>query len=601
MSAVDEGARLAPRPGIAIVLVWLAVSALLALASPHLAAGRFPDTDDVMRLVQVRDLLAGQGWFDLSQYRMNPPQGTLMHWSRLVDAPIAGLVWLLAHVLPMEMAEFAAAFAVPLLLLLVTMLAVGRLAFERLGLASALLACASFALVRLLPAQFQPLRIDHHGWQILTVAVALWAVSRNSPSRGAMIAGLAMAAGLMISLETVFMAAGFAGVLTWRWLVDDAARVWLVHYLQALAGFLAALFLATRGLADLAPHCDAIAPGHLGLFGIVAAGATLLGAAAPRSRLAVLGGLGLSGLAGIALLGWAAPACLAPPFAGLDPLVRELWHLNVTEGLPLWHRPLAEALPALIQTLAALVVALWTALRGAPDTRGWWREFALLLAIAILGGLLTYRSIAFAVLLATIPLGWLAAQVIGLWRAEVGLPARIGATVGLYLLLLPGTLTSALLTLLAGGGAGEGGAPQLTPTVADSVCEMHRNARLLARLPAGTVFAPLDLGPVLLLDTPHAVVASSHHRAAAGMRDVVAGFTGEAQVARALISANAADYVVICADIGEMAVYREAGGPRSLAARLSAGEAPDWLEPVALGGPEALRAWRVRPAQATPD
>lgn len=601
MSAAGEGSRLARRPGIGIVLVWLAVSAMLALTSPHLAAGRFPDTDDVMRLVQVRDLLAGQGWFDLNQHRMNPPQGTLMHWSRLVDVPIAALVWLLAHVLPMADAEFAAAFAVPLLLLLVTMLAVGRLAFERLGLASALLACASFALVPLLPAQFQPFRIDHHGWQILTVAIAMWAVFRDSPARGAMIAGLAMAAGLMISLETVFMAAGFAALLTWRWITDDAAQVWLVRYLQALAGSLAALFLATRGLADLAPHCDTIAPAHLGLFGIVAAGATLLGAAAPRSRLAILGGVGLSGLVGIALLGWAAPACLAPPFAGLDPLVRELWYLHVTEGLPLWHRPLAEALPALIQTLAALAAALWNAVRGAPDTRGWWREFALLLAIAILGGLLTYRSIAFAALLATIPLGWLVALVIGLWRTGAGPPARIGAAVGLYLLLLPPPLVSALAPLIARGGAGEGGAAQLTASVANSACEMHRNARLLARLPVGRVFAPLDLGPQLLLDTPHAVVASSHHRAAAGMRDVVAGFTGEADAARALISANAADYVVICADIGELVVYRQAGGPRSLAARLSAGEAPDWLEPVALGGPSALRAWRVRPGQARPD
>ena len=45
-----------------------------------------------------------------------------------------------------------------------------------------------------------------------------------------------MATGLMISLETVVMAAGFALLLTWRWLVDDAERVWLVRYLQGLAG-----------------------------------------------------------------------------------------------------------------------------------------------------------------------------------------------------------------------------------------------------------------------------------------------------------------------------------------------------------------------------
>ena len=586
-------AGLARRQGLAIALVWLAVSAVLGVASPHLAAGRFPDTDDVMRLVQVRDLLAGQGWFDLFQHRMSPPEGTLMHWSRLVDAPLAGLVWLLSQFMPMADAEWAASFAVPLLLLLVTMLAIGKLACQRFGLGPALLACASFALVPLLPAQFQPLRIDHHGWQIMTVAIAAWAILRDHSARGAVMAGMAMAAGLMVSLETVFMAAGFAGVLTWRWLADDAARVALVRYLQALAGGLVVLFAATRGLADLAPHCDAIAPAHLGLFVIVAGGATLLGALAPRSRLVILGGLGLSGIAGIALVAWAAPACLAPPFAGLDPLVRDLWYVRVTEGLPLWHRPLSEALPALIQTLAALAIALWNALRGEPAARGWWRKFALLLAVAVLGGLMTYRSIAFASLLATIPLGWLAWRGVQLWRGGAGLPLRLAAAAGVYVLLLPAPLVNALAPLLsnrgAGGGAGEAGA-----TVATSTCEMHRHARAIDRLPQGTVFAPLDLGPGLLLDTRHSVVASSHHRAMAGMGRVIAGFTAEAEAARVVVTASGARYVVTCADIGEMAVYRQAGGPQSLAARLSEGDAPAWLEPVALDGPEALRLWRVR-------
>jgi len=42
--------------------------------------------------MQVRGLLHGQGWYDLRQYRMNPPGGANIHWSRLVDLPIAGLI-----------------------------------------------------------------------------------------------------------------------------------------------------------------------------------------------------------------------------------------------------------------------------------------------------------------------------------------------------------------------------------------------------------------------------------------------------------------------------------------------------------------------------
>ena len=42
----------------------------------------------------IRALLDGQGWFDLRNYRLNPPGGFDIHWSRLVDLPIAGLILL---------------------------------------------------------------------------------------------------------------------------------------------------------------------------------------------------------------------------------------------------------------------------------------------------------------------------------------------------------------------------------------------------------------------------------------------------------------------------------------------------------------------------
>src|SRR5205085_3817091 len=79
------------------------------------------DTDDNMRIMQVRALLHGQGWYDLRQYRLNPPYGANIHWSRLVDLPIAGLILSLRPFLGGAGAErWAVAIApmVPYLLLL---------------------------------------------------------------------------------------------------------------------------------------------------------------------------------------------------------------------------------------------------------------------------------------------------------------------------------------------------------------------------------------------------------------------------------------------------------------------------------------------------
>ena len=103
--AVGRGPRGAPgrrstretRPSlwwlfVAAVPVWLGLAAVSVWSDGARVPVALPDSDDAMRLVQVRDLLAGQPWYDLMQYRLGAEPGPLMQWSRLVDAPIAVLI-----------------------------------------------------------------------------------------------------------------------------------------------------------------------------------------------------------------------------------------------------------------------------------------------------------------------------------------------------------------------------------------------------------------------------------------------------------------------------------------------------------------------------
>ena len=77
---------------LVVLLVWLLACALFAWQKWGGIVGfALGDTDDNLRMSQVRALLAGQDWFDLRQYRLNPPIGANIHWSRLVDLPIAGI------------------------------------------------------------------------------------------------------------------------------------------------------------------------------------------------------------------------------------------------------------------------------------------------------------------------------------------------------------------------------------------------------------------------------------------------------------------------------------------------------------------------------
>ena len=105
-----------------VTLFWLVMAAVFIAARWKLI-GWFAlgDTDDNLRLMQVRALIGGQDWFDLRQYRLNPPFGADVHWSRLVDLPLAGLMLFLRLFLSGPEAEKWAVAIAPLLPMGVTM------------------------------------------------------------------------------------------------------------------------------------------------------------------------------------------------------------------------------------------------------------------------------------------------------------------------------------------------------------------------------------------------------------------------------------------------------------------------------------------------
>src|SRR5690348_10350740 len=110
----------------AVVLLWAAAVFALAVASGINSLS----TDDAMRLVQVRDLIAGQSWFDMTQYRLDPPAGVVSHWSRLIDLPLAVLIKTGSLFLPAATAEKIVLIVWPTLLLLIFLGGIARIAHE---------------------------------------------------------------------------------------------------------------------------------------------------------------------------------------------------------------------------------------------------------------------------------------------------------------------------------------------------------------------------------------------------------------------------------------------------------------------------------------
>jgi len=572
-------------------LIWLAVSVIFVVTRwQGVAAMALPDADDTLRMVQVRDLLAGQYFWDLHQYRVDPPQGVLMHWSRLVDLPLAGVQLALRPLLGPVLAEHAALVIVPLLTLGAAILLVSRLAWRLVDPGLIGFACLVLALMTPVTGQMQPLRIDHHGWQIVAALAALNGLAARDSRVTGWATGGALALGMSISLEILPLAALFGGVLALRWLRDPRCAAGLIHFLFALALVGAASFLATHGLADLAQHCDAVSPAYLAALAVFAVGAWLLAKAGPANRYAIAAGLGATGLAGLAVMLWLAPACKAGPFATLDPLVHSFWYDNVHEGMPVWLQKPPVLAQMVVPPLLGLIGAAMLMLRSREWLRQFWLEYVLILAGTLILAVLVARASAFACAFAAVPLGWLLREWYRKAQRLRSPLARVGAVAAMVLAVMPGLP----MLLLGGLFAGEAAASKSAPP--QLVCDIAGAAPALNRYSAATIFAPIDIGPVLIAQTHHRVVATAHHRAPQALHDVIAAFIADPEAARTYVEGHGARFVLICPGLIEVGNYRQAA-PHGLMARLTENRAPAWLRPVALPRNSGLMLWEVAPAQ----
>ena len=595
MSAAISPAPLRRDLGLAVMLALGVMAAMLWLYAPAIPLLGFRDGDDALRLVQVRDLIAGQGWFDTTQYRINPPAGGLMHWSRLIDAQIAALILLLRPLLGPALAEqWAVALYPPLLLLplfLLIALVLRRLSDDRAVVAAGLLIAATTVTFL---HYFVPLRIDHHNWQtILSIAMLALALGPADRRHG-LLAGAVMAAHLSVSLEALPYLLIFGAVFALAWLRDGAAGARLFAFTAVLAAGAPLLLLATRGWSGVSTDwCDAWSRPYL--LGTAAAGALLLaGAASPRVRRdwrARLVLLALSAAAGAAVFALAVPACLAGPFGALEPMVRDYWYVNVLEGRPLWRQDAAQAALLLAPSLAglALAAAIWR--RAAPGpAKARWEIMLLVLGASVLLSLLVTRTTAVTHIYA---LPALAVAGVTLWRhgqSRRGALARVvgSSTVLLALPAVIGTIAAAAVATLAP-------VPHERPS--GGACPAAADLTQVARQMPGLVLSGIDIGPALLVHTPHRVVATGHHRNHAAMNRVILAFAagGDAAVR---VAATRAGYVFVCPSQPEMRnIARDF--PGGLAARIAANDPPPWLEPIALPAGSNARLYRVRIAAQT--
>jgi hypothetical protein len=569
-----------------LLLAWLAIAAFMVQQRlPSIRIFALGDTDDNMRIMQVRALLAGQGWYDLAQHRL---AGSNIHWSRLVDLPIAGLKLLFTPLLGGRIAEQVAVAVAPLLPMLVAMAAIA-VAVRRMiagiawPLAIALLVCAGST-----NGMWQPLRIDHHGWQLAMLALAMASLTDPKRASGGATLGVATSLSFAIGLEMLpYLAVGGA-VTVLMWVRDRGEARRLAAYGASLGGGVALAFLIFTSEANMAPLCDALTPVWLSALLGAGAIAVALAYASPASPLARLGLAALGGAALAGAFAWGAPQCLGR-LEQSSPELERLWLSRVREAMPIWRHGWATTVQTVTLPVAGLIgyaLILWQNRRD-PDRLVHWAAIAALAALS--AALLCWQTRAGpAAQLLSIPGATALAWVSILWlMGQSAMLVRVGGVV-LAFLVISGT-ASFQLTRWFDRPASEG---RRTVNRANNRCPTLFALTPVNRQPAGMVLTFVDLGPRLIAVTRHSAITGPYHRNARQIIDVMHVWRGDEANARATALRYRVDYVLICPNLSESTIYRSEA-PNGFYMQLMRDKVPAWLAPVALPPNSPYRMWRV--------
>ena len=605
----DRTAIEAMRPSWLRLLFWVVLFQLAWYFRPLqdlLLHGAMADPDDFLRLHEVRNWLAGQGWYDVSVPRMNPPEGGDLHWSRLIDLPIALLTVLLSPLAGAEMAARLAAAIWPttvLCLTLATLIAICERAWPKTNPFVVIL----FALTNIAAlAQFAPGRIDHHNVQILLVFVMLLGMMSGRHWLGHAGAGFCMVLSLAIGLDNLPFIALLLGWLALAWVFDlEDAREGLLWTAAGIVLGLAVLYPLSVPLGQwMAVRCDSLSVVYVSAMALAAAGFTALGFVNARNKAMRFALAGLVGAGALAVTALAFPECRAGPYSALSAELTGRWLSQIHEarGIVDFASRFGAANYALLVYIVLLLAAGIVLVRRRIASSHLLPVLAVL-AICLVLSFLQVRALRLGVF-AAVPVCVILADLA--WRHFSAAPGRARAAAmfmtGLSALFLisPVWLVVANAVLPPPGNpasaAVAGDAPEWSRQGnVSSICNRDTDFSFLATLPPGLVLNDLNTGPAILVFTGHSVVAGNYHRNGRAILETMDFFAADEATARKIATRRKPLYVAYCQPlpVAQPSVPSKKGSSaESIGRRILDGREPAWLQRISPAA-DRLKVYRV--------
>ena len=605
----DRTAIEAMRPSWLRLLFWVLLFQLAWYFRPLqdlLLHGAMADPDDFLRLHEVRNWLAGQGWYDVSVPRMNPPEGGDLHWSRLIDLPIALLTVLLSPLAGAEMATRLAAAIWPttvLCLTLATLIAICERAWPKTNPFVVIL----FALTNIAAlAQFAPGRIDHHNVQILLVFVMLLGMMSGRHWLGHAGAGFCMVLSLAIGLDNLPFIALLLGWLALAWVFDlEDAREGLLWTAAGIVLGLAVLYPLSVPLGQwMAVRCDSLSVVYVSAMALAAAGFAALGFVNARNKAMRFALAGLVGAGALAVTALAFPECRAGPYSALSAELTGRWLSQIHEarGIVDFASRFGAANYALLVYIVLLLAAGIVLVRRRIASSHLLPVLAVL-AICLVLSFLQVRALRLGVF-AAVPVCVILADLA--WRHFSAAPGRSHPAAmfmtGLSALFLisPVWLVVANAVLPPPGNpasaAVAGDAPEWSRQEnVSSICNRDRDFSFLATLPPGLVLNDLNTGPAILVFTGHSVVAGNYHRNGRAILETMDFFAADEATARKIATRRKPQYVAYCQPlpVAQPSVPSKNGSSaESIGRRILDGREPAWLQRISPAA-DRLKVYRV--------
>lgn len=546
-----------------------------------------PDTDDYTRFVQVFNWLDGHSWFDLTLPRLYPEHVISMHWARLVDIPLAGMLVLLQGISSFfqwdterQGLAMLTAMIVPCVLLAFMLLLVRALARPLVGKRYAGLACYFVPLAMQLVFQFAPMRVDHHAYILLFSGFTFLCLQRIAlnlkPLRMAALAGLSFALAMWNGAEVMPAIIAFTACLTLTLLFNKKRNALVAPVFGA--SLLAATFIILLLAIAPAQRWD-IAFDTFSFFYVILAAYTcgfciILGL---LLRFVPHRGLSFSAafFAALSLLSHLLslfPDFIGGPYARANPLLQDLFLSNIREAVPFiraWadlkdnfgaapNQAIGGAIYFLTTRLFAPVLGTLTALtqlfaKNAARTKQLWMLYAFFCLFYF--GLAMFwqvRVIGYAQLFAIPPMLWLmlrylktlpkhyAGRSLFGWEMLTVLSFTILPTVVVPSIILQSKMNPDMMFFL--------GTSTNMPCMDSTRVVAWLRGLEKDEKKTSVIMTQMDYAPELMFWTNHSFIAAPYHRNDRGIIDMVMFFRskGDDAPARGIAKRDELDYVLVC-------------------------------------------------------